>query len=530
MASPDDNSQTTPSSGDAEARQAKKDLWRQIREQAEAQGKVKPVAPQPRQAPPPPKRRFKLRAQPAPAEPIAPAADDHLVEDQAWESAPTEAPGAAAQEVPVMDQPPAASEPASDEPAKSAPAKGGKPSKPEASMPASSPSAPDAAKRSSDASADSRAPAETARAGDESKDSEAKAENGEDPKAQPDAESVADERREKLRKLWELIGGRSLTLSLGIHAVILIAAVFIVFNYSRTERIDFLPGGGTKQGQEASDAMQNRVERKRNPFLRNKSQLTRVAVEKSMSEISLPDAQPELISLPNPDSFMKPGGGFGPGSGLGGKSGAVFTPIMMFGKQINARRLAVVLDVSSSMTPYLQAVVNEVDRVARGSPVILNWGCGLERKLPGTKVDEVVRRTQSKQFEEFWRNWQQVDPRNIGKPGLPVPKTDLFNFFAHRNNTFYIEYNGVAFAWVALLCEELRNADAIYWFSDFEDKVEERQMQTVLENLKLRKQRLYIHPQIHGQFFDPVVINLVWPSGGQVIEPDDKKKEPEKKS
>ena len=75
------------------------------------------------------------------------------------------------------------------------------------------------------------------------------------------------------------------------------------------------------------------------------------------------------------------------------------------------------------------------------------------------------------------------------------------------------------FAWTALLCQEIRNADTVYWFSDFEDNVDERQMKTVLDNLLVRRQRLYIHPQTHGSSFQQVLSQIVEPSGGDVVEP-----------
>ena len=109
----------------------------------------------------------------------------------------------------------------------------------------------------------------------------------------------------------------------------------------------------------------------------------------------------------------------GNGIGTGGKSGVTFGPIMMFGKQINAKRIAVVLDVSRSMTPYLEKVVNELDRVARGSTVVLYYGCGLLR--PDGRIDETVQRTQSKDFERFWRRWQ--GSAMLGFSGQALRKT-----------------------------------------------------------------------------------------------------------
>lgn len=347
------------------------------------------------------------------------------------------------------------------------------------------------------------------------------------------------------QRLWEKVGGRSLLLSVGIHLTLFLLAGFFYLSYTENQRIDFLPGGGTQQGEQASQNLENQVNRKKTRWLNKKPPMQRIAVEKAMSSITLPDAKPELLDLPMTKDFLGAGkmgslgfgtsgagGGFGNGIGVGGKSGITFTPLSMFGKKIVGRRIAVVMDVSRSMTPYLEDVVKELDRVASGSPVILYYGCGL-MPAGGEKIDETVQRTQAKDFERFWRIWQ--GNAMLGFSGMDlkkitfsskdkIPMEDLYRFFARRNNTWFLDYNGMDFAWTALLCQEIRNADALYWFSDFEDNVSERQMKTVLDNLLVRRQRLYIHPQTHGQSFGEVVAQIVEPSGGDVVEPKSAKK------
>jgi hypothetical protein len=61
-------------------------------------------------------------------------------------------------------------------------------------------------------------------------------------------------------------------------------------------------------------------------------------------------------------------------------------------------------------------------------------------------------------------------------------------------------------------------ADTIYWFADFMDKVDSEQMEVVLKKLKTRKQKLYIHASQQGRSFAQVRDGLVIPSGGEVIE------------
>jgi hypothetical protein len=94
----------------------------------------------------------------------------------------------------------------------------------------------------------------------------------------------------------------------------------------------------------------------------------------------------------------------------------------------------------------------------------------------------------------------------------------IFRLLAKRQQTWFIHYVGTGYTWTALLSEQVRQADALYWFSDFQDRVDFQQVMTVKENLLRRKQKLYIQPYQHGTSFDLVKSQLVEPTGGDVIE------------
>ena len=343
-------------------------------------------------------------------------------------------------------------------------------------------------------------------------------------------------RKEELRALWVMIGGRYLAYSVGIHALILVVAAVIVINTVSERHVDFLPGGGTSQGEAAEKSLSETVKQKHTPWLK-KNPLQRVASSNLVSDIKLPEPPMEMISIPDISrnkmdtmgfGTAGAGGGFGSGIGTGGKSGVTFQPIMMFGKSINARRMAVILDVSSSMTDYLDGVVKEVDRVAKGSPVVCYFGCGLMRPENGKHIDDKIDLCKNPSFERFWRVWYGPAPFNstpeeIKKikfgPKDRIPLEEVYLPLAKRPNTYFVDFNGIVYAWTALVNDLVRNADALYWFSDFMDDVEDKEIKIVLENLKRRKQRLYIHPSIHGSSFEQVKNGLVIPTGGDVIEP-----------
>ena len=70
--------------------------------------------------------------------------------------------------------------------------------------------------------------------------------------------------------------------------------------------------------------------------------------------------------------------------------GIAFKPIRMFGRDLKAGKIAVVMDVSRSMTRYLPIVAKELDKVARHSPLILYFGCGLSTPKENADIDEKV--------------------------------------------------------------------------------------------------------------------------------------------
>lgn len=347
-------------------------------------------------------------------------------------------------------------------------------------------------------------------------------------KAKAEAAEAEAPPKEPWRERWEKMGGRSLAISVGAHLLLLIIAAVTVFHHVIDKQIDFLPGGGSVQGQQAQQALQHKIQQKKNPWLKQSMPSRKIAVASSMNNLVLPkNEMPDVLDLPQTSKplgggamsggfgLAGAGGGFGSGVGLGAKNGMVFGPL--FGMNIKARKLALVMDVSYSMAPHLERVVKEVDKVAKGSVVVLYFGCGLEKpgkQLAGTKVFK----TSTTEFEKFWRRdcaatFMETASFKIDKKE-PIPNKDLFLQLSKRPQTYFIHNVGVGFTWLALLSDEVRNADGLYWFSDFQDTVDFKQLGVVLENLQRRKQRLYIHSYGKGQYFDLIKNQLVEPTKG----------------
>lgn len=339
-----------------------------------------------------------------------------------------------------------------------------------------------------------------------------------------------DKIKSALREKWEKWGGRSLAISVGIHCFIIAAGGFLVVNQGLLdEQVDFLPGG-SQQSAAASQELDHKIQQKKKTWLNKPVPMRKIAVN-SISEIILPDEAPDLMDLPQSSDLLSSakmgglggsGGGFGKSMGLGAKGGMVFQPLSMFGREIKAKRLALVLDVSSSMAPYLPQVIAELDKVAKGSIVILFPGCGLEKPSPKGLDGEELFRTQGSEFEKFWRAGGMAsleETRKLKfKPSDVIQGESVFRLLAKRQQTWFIHGIGTGYTWTALLSEQVRQADALYWFSDFQDRVDFQQVLVVKENLLRRKQKLYIQPYQHGSSFDLVKSQLVDPTGGDVIE------------
>jgi len=331
---------------------------------------------------------------------------------------------------------------------------------------------------------------------------------------------------------WEIWGGRSLAISLAVHVLLIGTGGFLVVSNGLLDsQVDFLPGG-TKQGADASQELQHKIRQKKSPWLK-KTPLRKIVSMNSISDIVLPEDVPDLLDLPQSSDLLSgskmggslglggAGGGFGKGMGLGSKGGMVFQPLSMFGREIKAKKLALILDVSSSMAPFLPRVIEEVDKVARDSIVVLYFGCGLDAP-PAKGLDgEEVYRTSSGEFERFWRlgGATLAEGRKFKfSASDSIPSESIYRLLSRRSQTFFVHNVGLGYTWLAMLSEQVRQADALYWFSDFQDHVDFQQIITVKENLLRRKQKLYIQPYQHGTSFDLVKSQLVDPSGGDVIE------------
>lgn len=348
--------------------------------------------------------------------------------------------------------------------------------------------------------------------------------------------------RSRFVQMWQKIGGGSLMLSILIHGGILMVAGLIVFTAALQDKaVDFLPGGGTQQGAEANAALSHKIQQKKRQQLNKSTPRQRLVSTSLDASVSLPDTPADVLDVPDVSSMIGSGGklggaggfgsggaggGFGSGLDTGALSGITFKPLMMFGVSLkDTRKIAVVMDVSRSMTKYLPLVAKELDKVAYGSPLVLYFGCGL--KTPPSELEDKVRKVGDERFDKFWQYWegkgdmaelrQDYDKLKYNAKE-PMPLDAIYQQMKKRPNTYFIDFNGIAYTSTALICKEVMEADTLYWFSDFQDAVDESQVKTVMKKLRGRKQKLYIHASVRGTSFEIIRDELVKPLGGEVIE------------
>jgi len=337
------------------------------------------------------------------------------------------------------------------------------------------------------------------------------------------------------------LGAGSLAISVIFHVILVAVGVFIVVANIPPEKekeVDFRARGGGG-GSPASAASQ----RKMQVSMSKQMPMNRVAAAGVASSFVLPEPS-NSGSLSALGAMSGGMGGMG-GTGSGGGSGAgvgtgtgngmgmgVGAPggkgLMVFGTALaDVRSIGVVMDVSGSMTRHLPRVLSELDRVAKGSPVILHVGCGIGSNRTRPRIDSVnspMRGNGEKNFKGFWSFYQDPYYRNNniterGKVDLSrsIPSPEVYESFAKRPSTYYNDPDGPKSTADALLAREFDKVDAIYWFADFQDKIDEDGAEEVLRTLKRRKQKLYIHASQQGDYIASARDLICLPSGGKEI-------------
>lgn len=203
------------------------------------------------------------------------------------------------------------------------------------------------------------------------------------------------------------------------------------------------------------------------------------------------------VNVPVADVAMETGMQFNPSMSLGMPTSA--TSKMMFGQpmQVDGEVLGVILDVSGSMAEFLPAVVREVDKNFKDSPIVYvrNMLLSHENREGEARLivpEEVVPyHPEYKTPTPYWFLWNDL-PRKA--PQRYVDR--LIETFKTRPNQFLTTGRGWDGSSLIVATDFLmeEKIDALYIFSDFEDFVDEDIAAEIGQKLGRRKIRTYIQP------------------------------------
>jgi hypothetical protein len=267
--------------------------------------------------------------------------------------------------------------------------------------------------------------------------------------------------------LWERIGGRGLTISLVLHGFLLAIFAFWVIttitDSAESEPNTFATGsGGGSKGEKAVIRDHKVVPRHAQNVAKNTSRITS---KSSTASVALPD----LPAL-SPSSMMTgmtaggaskgfgggSGGGIGAGKGVGVGNGRNFVGKPVMGARIMASRIAVYLDASGSMRPYLDRVEAEIRRQFPEADIFRYngiWTNVVDNEVVGGRKQKNDSGLGPPQDPSSF----STDPKTLTTDGKAV--------FRRWDDNFR---RGSVGAWLDVMMRD-RNYDALVLFSDFQD-------------------------------------------------------------
>lgn len=210
----------------------------------------------------------------------------------------------------------------------------------------------------------------------------------------------------RFRQLWQRAGGGSLTFSILVHAALLLAAALVVVSSGMMEKsVDFLPGGGTQQGEQASRELANQVRQKQRRNVDRSVPKSRLVTASLTADVTLPDMPQDMLALPDAASLSGggkmgsggfgsggAGGGFGGGMGLGGAKG--FAGMTLFGKLGGEGMPGVFYDMKQTPDRLATALADLAGEAEFAG--VINTAAG--KKFSGKGLDQFFHSTQKMSF------------------------------------------------------------------------------------------------------------------------------------
>jgi len=208
------------------------------------------------------------------------------------------------------------------------------------------------------------------------------------------------------------------------------------------------------------------------------------------SELDIPALDID-VNVDTASVYGRGGGGFG--SGLAGVREMTISADL-FGKTVQAGKLGVVLDVSFSTHNVLSAVIDEIQRGFPDALIVFAPGCAMNDSknvlVPVSEYEKTAEnytagKYTTKKFvdallskrEDFKKIWRRTARRDTG-----------FVVFSEIHGDHGLSGCDVA---MKFLADE--GADVIYWFADFDDRVETDKAEELASYLRRKGCKLIAH-------------------------------------
>ncbi len=268
---------------------------------------------------------------------------------------------------------------------------------------------------------------------------------------------------------WARLGGGGLMVSLMIHFFLVIVAVFWVISTwtdsTKHEPTQFATGAGGGNDGDRAKIYQHKLQQKNMKSLAKST--PRLTSKNPNSSISLPDipnvSTSSMVSGATMGGSSKgfgggSGGGIGSGQGIGVGNGknmiGKFKPVM--GAKIQATKIAVFMDASKSMKPFLDRVKKEICDQFVDADIFYGSGAWVNNKdgviIGGAKYKGAPGNDPAPPAKT-------TDPEKLSSTGKHLFRTYGANF----------GYGSVG-AWIDIMKNQ-REYDALIVFSDFQDGV-----------------------------------------------------------
>lgn len=196
--------------------------------------------------------------------------------------------------------------------------------------------------------------------------------------------------------------------------------------------------------------------------------------------------------------YGRGGGGFG--GGLAGIRDMTITADM-FGMQITATNLGVILDVSGSAHPHPDKAIREIDKSFPEAYMVLVVGCGMSKTdgvngggmVPGKpRIVEWDRQSKEEKYNKLQRSAPAQLEMFFRKMGEERGK-EIRRYFDRRKNLFLLYGGDIHAANYAFDFVIEQNADTVYWFADFADRIDKPVIEDLTRRLKRNRIKVIAH-------------------------------------